>query len=94
MKKVFVGVKLPSDLLAKIDSEGVRSDVIRKALFNHFAEDKNIGIKQVLNGIEDIKTILKHQSEVHVHLPDSFNIKSGHEPKRLGFWNRLFGRGV
>lgn len=88
MVKEQVNVRLPSDLLSKIDSAGKRSDIIRTALYNYFAEGD---VKQLLYEIREIKVLLdlllKHKSDVHVHLPDSFNIKK--EPKRLGFWARL-----
>lgn len=89
MNKALVGVRLSSELIRKIDGEGKRSDIIRKALYNYFSEGD---VKQLLYEIREMKdllnVLLKQKSEVHVHLPEGFAVKS--EPKRLGsFWDRF-----
>lgn len=86
MKKEFVGVRIPTEILAKIDDEGSRSDIINRALVKHFS---GVELNQVLNELKEIKATLQILMQVkpviNLNLPNNFQLQP--KVKKLSFWD-------
>ena len=96
MVREQINVRLSSDLLDRIDKEGKRSDVVRKALDFYFSEDKRLsGIDKSIDKkldrlIEDVEEIKRFQPVINVHYPDRLLPGVVEKDRKKGFWNRFF----